>query len=171
MKPASTPRLFGLSRRNFLGRLSLTAVAGGAASGLSLPDFCLADEGDKGPVDCGPPPPAKPQHQTGGESFPPLPLPATPLRRSEKKRPPSPPSLVGKAALGATRWTTKDGKRVQYRDWMTDPADVMTLLNWTADKMGIHYRAVDVEFAHFSFDPRELPALLLAGHNKFELND
>ena len=78
---------------------------------------------------------------------------------------------MGKAALGATRWITKDGKRVQYRDWMTDPADVMTLLNWTADKMGIHYRAVDVEFAHFSFDPRELPALLLAGHNKFELTD
>ena len=42
---------------------------------------------------------------------------------------------------------------------------------WTADKLGINYRAVEVDFAHFSFDPRELPALLLAGHNKFELTD
>ena len=54
---------------------------------------------------------------------------------------------------------------------MTDPADVITLLSWTSQKMGINYRAIDVDFAHFSFDPRELPTLLLAGHNKFELND
>ena len=129
-----------------------------------------AHEGDSGPIDCGPPPPAEPHHQTGGESFPPLPLPATPLRRSEKKRPPSPPALVGKAALGAVRWTTRDGRRVQYRDWMTDPGDVIALLRWTADKLGINYRAVEVDFGHFSFDPRELPVLLLAGHNQFELD-
>ena len=74
-------------------------------------------------------------------------------------------------ALGPVRWITKDGKRVQYRDWMTDPADVMTLLDWTAEKLGINYRAIEADFAHFSFDPRELPALLFAGHNKFELTD
>ena len=73
---------------------------------------------------------------TGGESFPPLPLPATPLRRSEKKRPPTPPALVGKMAMGPTRWVTKDGKRVQYRDWMTDPADVDSLLAWTEREAG-----------------------------------
>ncbi len=28
----------------------------------------------------------------------------------------------------------------QYRDWMTDPADLDSLLNWTNDKLGIHYR-------------------------------
>jgi hypothetical protein len=54
---------------------------------------------------------------------------------------------------------------------MTDPADIITLLNWTSEKLGIHYRAVEADFAHFSFDPRELPALLFAGHNKFELTD
>jgi hypothetical protein len=74
-------------------------------------------------------------------------------------------------ALGATRWVTKEGKRVPYRDWMTDPADVITLLSWTADKLGINYRAIDADFTHFSYDPRELPALLLAGHNRFELDD
>jgi hypothetical protein len=60
---------------------------------------------------------------------------------------------------------------VMYRDWMTDPADVITLLSWTNKKLGINYRAVDADFEHFSFDPRELPALLLAGHNKFQLPD
>ena len=54
---------------------------------------------------------------------------------------------------------------------MTDPADVNTLLEWTNEKLGINYRAIEADFDHFSFDPRELPALLFAGHNKFELTD
>jgi hypothetical protein len=170
MKPYDPPREDGISRRRFIGRLGITATIGGTG-GLTLPTMLLADDGDSGPIDCGPPPLAKTQHRAGGESFPPLPYPATPLRRSEKKRPPSPPALVGKASLGATRWVTKDGKRTQYRDWMTDPADVMTLLTWSSEKLGINYRAIEVDFGHFSFDPRELPVLLLAGHNKFTLND
>ena len=171
MKPLVTIGGTELSRRKFIERLGWTAAVGSGARALGGAALCWADEGDSGPIDCGPPPRAKPQHQTGGESFPPLPLPATPLRRSEKKRPPSPPALVGKVALGDTRWITKDNRRVQYRDWMTDPADVTTLLAWSAQKLGIHYRAVETDFAHFSFDPRELPALLLAGHNHFELSD
>ncbi len=92
------------SRRRFIKKLGLSAALGGAVSNLSLRAFVWSAEANSGPIDCGPPPPAKPQHQTGGESFPPLPLPATPLRRSEKKRPPSPPALVGKMAMGPTRW-------------------------------------------------------------------
>ncbi len=157
-------------RRSFLRRLGLTAATTGVAGSSPWLGLVLADD-NSGPIDCGPPPAAKPQHQTGGESFAPLPLPATPLRRSEKKRPPTPPALIGKAALGNIRWTTKNGQRVPYRDWMTDPADVMTLLSWTSNQLKINYRAIEVDFAHFSFDPRELPALLFAGHNKFELND
>ena len=41
------------------------------------------------------PPKAKPDRRNAGEGVAPLPLPATPLRRSEKKREPSPPALVG----------------------------------------------------------------------------
>jgi len=156
----------GLSRRRFLGRVGVSAAVGG----LGLPSVGWAQEGS-GPIDCGPPPKAKKQSRTGGEAFPPLPLPVTPLRRSEKKRPPSPPALVGKMAMGQPRWIERDGKRVMYRDWMTDPADVKTLLEWTNQKLGIHYRSVEADFAHFSFDPRELPALLLAGHNRFSLSD
>lgn len=158
----------GGSRREFLRQIGLLSAAG--AGGLTWPAWLAAGE-NSGPVDCGPPPKAAPQHRTGGESFPPLPLPATPLRRSEKKRPPSPPALIGKMAMGPVRWATRDGKRTAYRDWMTDPADVDTLLKWTNQELGLHYGAQEADFAQFSFDPRELPALLLAGHNQFELTD
>jgi len=169
MESSEDLRIGGLSRRRFLERAGLTYVVGTAA-GLAVPSLAWGEE-NSGPIDCGPPPKAKPQHRTGGEGFAPLPLPVTPLRRSEKKRPPSPPALIGKAAMGAPRWITRDGKRVMYRDWMTDPADLNTLLEWTSAKLGINYRAMEADFAHFSFDPRELPAILLAGHNKFQLTD
>ncbi|MFO0910122.1 MAG: DUF4159 domain-containing protein [Isosphaeraceae bacterium] len=54
---------------------------------------------------------------------------------------------------------------------MTDPADLDSLLNWTNSKLGIHYRKAEADFDHFSFDPRELPALLFAGHNHFTLDE
>lgn len=159
-----------LSRRKFLERIGLTAVAVPAAAGaLGVPSLAWAE--DSGPVDCGPPPKAQKQSRTAAEGFAPLPLPVTPLRRTEKKKPPAPPALVGKMAMGPIRWVTKDGKRVQHRDWMTDPADVNTLLVWTNEKLGINYRSIDADFEHFSYDPRELPALLFAGHNKFSLTD
>ncbi len=158
----------GLSRRRFIESVGLGYALGGAAA-LGVPAIGWAAEEDSGPVDCGPPPPAKPQHQTGGESFPPLPLPATPLRRSEKKRPPTAPPLVGKMAMGAPKLVVRGGKQVTQRDWLTDPADLISLLTWTNEKLGISYRAIEADFDHFSYDPRELPALLLAGHNKFEL--
>ncbi|MFZ5831322.1 MAG: DUF4159 domain-containing protein [Planctomycetota bacterium] len=160
-----------LSRRHFLERVGITAAATGAAGSVGLPSIVLGADEASGPIDCGPPPKAAPQHRTGGESFAPLPLPVTPLRRSEKKKPPSPPALVGKMAMGPIRWVTKEGKRTQYRDWMTDPADVHTLLEWTSEKLGIRYGCVEADFEHFSFDPRELPAVLFAGHNKFDLSD
>jgi len=159
-----------LGRRSFLRRFGLICAAGGVSGPLTLPRIVLGEEG-RGPVDCGPPPPAKPQHRKGGESFPPLPLPATPLRRTEKKRPPAPPALVGKMALGPVRWVTQGERRVKYRDWMTDPADVQTLLQWMSQRLAIDYRPVEADFEHFSYDPRELPAILLAGHNEFSLTD
>jgi hypothetical protein len=158
------------SRRKFLESIGLTAAASGVAGSVRLASLARSEE-NSGPVDCGPPPKAKAQHRTGGEGMAPLPLPVTPLRRSEKKRPPAPPALIGKMGLGPTRWITKDGKRVQYRDWMTDPADISTLLLWTNEKLGINYRSIESDFNQFSYDPRELPALLFAGHNKFTLND
>ena len=145
-------------------------AAGTSVSGATGPVLSWAEE-HSGPIDCGPPPQAKPQHRKGAEGFAPLPLPVTPLRRTEKKREPAPPALIGKMALGPIRWITREGKRVKYRDWMTDPADIDTLLKWTSQKLGINYRALETDFLHFSYDPRELPALLFSGHNAFTLPD
>jgi hypothetical protein len=154
------------SRRRFLREAGLAPWAAGS---LALPAWAYGQEGS-GPVDCGPPPRAKPQNRTGGEAFPPLPLPVTPLRRTEKKRPPAPPPLVGKMAMGPIRYVVQDGRRVARRDWMTDPADVDSLLAWTNEKLGVRYGKAEADFEHFSYDPRELPALLFAGHDNFTLD-
>ena len=49
-------------------------------------------------VPLGKPPEAPPKRVNGAEGFPPLPLPATPLRRTERHRQPTPPALFGKVA-------------------------------------------------------------------------
>jgi len=64
------------------------------------------------------PPPPRPQRRAGGESLAPLPLPVTPQRRTEKKRPPRPPVLIGKIAQG------------RERDWMVNMNDANNLLRW-----------------------------------------
>jgi Domain of unknown function (DUF4159) len=159
------------SRRDFLLEAALRGGSALGIPGLLAVGSPLLAQDATGLIDCGPPPMARPQNRMGGESVPPLPLPATPQRRTEKKRPPAPPALIGKMALGPVRYYQKDGKRVPLRDWMTDPSDLDSLLRWTNEKLGIHYRKMETDFQHFSYDPRELPALLFAGHNHFELED
>ena len=119
---------------------------------------------------CGPPPRAKPKRRTAGESFPPLPLPATPLRRSEQKRQPAPPALVGKVAYAPARWITRGGRRYLFRDWTTDPADISNLLNWTNSQLGIRYRSVQLELDKFSYDPAEMPIMYFTGHEPVRLS-
>ena len=113
---------------------------------------------------CGPPPKAKPHRRTAGESFPPLPLPATPLRRSERQKEPSPPALVSKMAYGPIKWAVRDGKRYSYRDWKTDPDDMNSLLRWVNARLGIRYRCIETTWGKFSYDPTETPILYFTGH-------
>ncbi|NOX56192.1 MAG: DUF4159 domain-containing protein, partial [Planctomycetes bacterium] len=158
-----------MTRRRFVERVARDgAILTGLGTGLT-PEMLLLAAENSGPITCGPPKKAKPHRRKAGESFPPLPLPVTPLRRTERKRPPAPPALVAKMALGKTRFRTVDGKRVAYRDWMTDPGDIDSLLRWLNQKLGIRYRPVEGDFAHFSFDPREIPAILLTGHEAMRL--
>lgn len=78
---------------------------------------------------CDPLPPAKPPAQmSGGEGVPPLPLPAVPLRRTEKKNPPRPPVLVVKVDSGRGQG-----------DWNTNPQDVENLLRWMAKNLGVSF--------------------------------
>lgn len=145
------------TRRAFLGIMAAMA-AGGVTTNLFAPD-------------CGAPPPAKPNRWTGGESFPPLPLPATPLRRSEKKRPPAPPTLIGKVQYGATKTGKReDGSTYTYRDWTTDPGDVRSIMDSVKNTLGLAYKGTDVQLKGFSWDPTEIPVLYLTGHEGFEFS-
>jgi hypothetical protein len=97
------------------------------------------------------PPPARPQRRSGGEGVPPLPLPATPLRRSEKKREPAPPVLVAKAAYTGNVYNITN--------------DVLNLLNWAGSDLQITYRPVTIPLDRFTFDPTEIPVFYLTGHD------
>jgi len=103
------------------------------------------------------PPLAKPQRRNAGEGAPPLPLPATPLRRSEKKREPSPPALVGSVTF--SRASLK-GSGV---DWQTTIIDIEKWVQFTNASLGQRYRFVGTDFSKFSYDPTELPILYFTG--------
>jgi hypothetical protein len=106
--------------------------------------------------ECGHAPPAKsPQHIKAGESFPPLPLPATPLRRSERKNPPAPPILVGKVRCGPDEtWTRADN-------------DVENLLKLATQQLGLAYSTTWVDLNRFSYDPDEVPILYITSVEPF----
>jgi hypothetical protein len=128
--------------------------------------------GDLALADFEPPPPPKPHRRKAGESFPPLPLPVTPLRRTEKKRPPEPPALIGKVQYGKRIWkTTKDGRRYSYFDWQGDTTDAHNLVKQANSLLNIQYRWVYTKFSDFSYTPAELPILYITGHQPFELTD
>ncbi|MBI2900277.1 MAG: DUF4159 domain-containing protein [Planctomycetes bacterium] len=125
---------------------------------------------DDGP--CGLPPEGKPQRIKGGESFPPLPLPATPLRRTERKREPAPPTLVGKLTWGEYHSTVQsDGRKVGWYDWNTDPADMQRLMKFANAKLNVKYRHINVDAKSFSWDPTEIPVLYVQGRKALRFDD
>lgn len=113
----------------------------------------------------GPPPKAAPQRISGGESFPPLPLPATPLRRSERKREPSPPKLVGKVIWGeSATFEYEGGTKTDIADWNLCPADLQELLAKVRQSpLEAAYGFETVDLATFHGDPERLPVLFLSG--------
>ena len=102
-------------------------------------------------------PKAAPQRRNAGEGFPPLPLPATPLRRSERKREPSPPALVGSVTF------SEAALRKANVQWQTTIIDIEQWVNWTNNQLGQRYRFVQTDFSKFSYDPTELPILYFTG--------
>jgi hypothetical protein len=109
------------------------------------------------------PPKAKPQHRTAAEGVPPLPLPATPLRRSERKREPSPPALIGMINFSASRFEIVDGERRQVSAFPTTQLDIERLMRYANGQLGIKYRFVPTSLEQFSWDPAELPLLYCTG--------
>ncbi|MEI7767451.1 MAG: DUF4159 domain-containing protein [Phycisphaerae bacterium] len=102
------------------------------------------------------PPAAAPARISGGESFPPLPLPATPVRRTERKREPAPPALVGKITLNVTDGTT-------VSNYPTVALDIENLMNYTNNQLKLRYRFIETDLTKFSYSPVELPVLYITG--------
>jgi hypothetical protein len=109
------------------------------------------------------PPRAKPQRQSGAEGVAPLPLPATPLRRSEKKRQPAPPALVGMINFSTKVAQDANGNRADTESFPTTQIDIERLMSFANNRLNIHYRYIDTSLASFSHDPTELPVLYLTG--------
>ena len=127
----------------------------------SIPGWAGEDDYLK-PV--GKPPVAKAQRRQGGEAFPPLPLPVTPLRRSEKKRPPSPTALIGKVVWGSyLDYTWENGITARVFDWNMVPADCQQLLRMVKQYTKMEYKTQTVDLASFSGNPSEIPVLFFSG--------
>lgn len=128
------------------------------AFSLALP--ALADDFDNPKAK---PPQAKPQRHTAAEGVPPLPLPATPLRRSEKKREPAPPALVGMISFNDAAFKMIDGQRTPVAAFPTTQVDIERLMRVANAKLNIRYRYVPTTLDAFSWDPAELPLLYITG--------
>ncbi len=123
-------------------------------------------------VPLGMPPKAKPRRISGGEGFPPLPLPVTPLRRSERKREPAAPKLFGKVIWGETA-TFKDekGQLQKYADWNLCPDDLPQLFRKARQcNLGMEYGSDPVDLTSFSGSPDELPVLFFSGTRTIRLS-
>jgi hypothetical protein len=115
-------------------------------------------------VPLGPPPEAAKRRISGGESFPPLPLPATPLRRTERKREPSPPKLAAKIVWGEdASFTYGSGAQTQIADWNLCPGDLQQLMRTASGRLGVTYGADSFSLATFDGDPAKIPILFFSG--------
>ena len=112
---------------------------------------------------CGPPPRKDPQRQTSAEGMPPLPLPVTPLRRSEPKAEPAPPLMIAKLEYGTSQ------------DWNTDPGDVDNLMRHCRYELGVWYGWKSLAMSelvaqHKAGTGSKIPILYISGHEAFELS-
>ena len=115
-------------------------------------------------VPLGPPPEAGKRRISGGEAFPPLPLPATPLRRTERKREPSPPKLIAKIVWGeGASFTYDSGDKLSIADWNLCPGDVQQIMKSASARLGVTYGADSFSLATFDGDPAKTPMLFFSG--------
>lgn len=141
-----------------------------AAAAMLSSAFGASEDDYLKPV--GLPPKAKPQMRQGGEALPPLPLPATPLRRSEKKRPPSPSTMIGKVIWGSyLDYTWEDGQVTRVYDWNMVPADCQSLLRSAYKHLNMDYKVESTSLDGFSATPAEIPVLYFSGGRSLNFTD
>jgi hypothetical protein len=113
---------------------------------------------------CGPPPRKNPERQTSAEGAPPLPLPVTPMRRSEPKAEPAPPLMIAKLEYGT------------IQDWNTDPGDVDNLMRVVRQELGLwygwrHYNINELVSHNKAGKSCTIPILYMSGHEPFEFTE
>ncbi len=139
------------------------AVASLLALGLMCDARLRADE-NEWLVPLGLPPQAAPKRISGGEGVPPLPLPATPIRRSERKREPKAPLLIGKIVWGeSAEYRYAGGETRQIADWNLCPDDLAQLMRKAGRWFGLSYGSQAVSLNAFDGDPQTTPVLFLSG--------
>ncbi len=142
-----------MSSRPFSALLSCLLIAITASAGL-LEDMGIDSDASRKVKnqEFAPKPVTKPPAQhSGAESIPPLPLPAVPLRRTEKKNPPRPPVLIAKLA-------TND-----RTDWATSPEDADNLLKFMAKELNVQFSTINLPENQIPADASEIPVLYRSG--------
>jgi len=148
-------------RREFI----VTTTGTLAAAGMGAPALLqAAPDAQRKLGTCGPPPRKNPQRETAAEGMPPLPLPATPLRRSEPKAEPAPPVMIAKLEYGTTQ------------DWNTDPGDCDNLMRHVREGLGLWYgwkqmNVAELVAKHQAGQKTKIPLLYISGHEAFEFSD
>ncbi|MEI7729450.1 MAG: DUF4159 domain-containing protein [Verrucomicrobiota bacterium] len=123
-------------------------------------------------VPLGPPPQAAPRRINGGEGVAPLPLPATPLRRSERKRDPSPPKLLTKVIWGDTaEYKFENGRAAQVADWNQCPADLQQIMQKASGTVGTPYGSEAMSLSAFHWDPIKSPVLFFSGSRTLKFSE
>lgn len=97
-------------------------------------------------------------------------------RRSEKKKPPSSPSLVviSKLEYGDKLTAfTPDGREYSFNRWAGSPNDAYYLASQITArfKTGVSYRHINSPFAGLAFTPFEIPLIYISGDYVFSFTD
>jgi len=139
-----------------------TAIVTGLAVLIAVSQTAMAQRvlrgKDRKPGPCAPPPPPKRQSIASAEGKSPSPiakLPCSPTRRTEKKSPPAPPTLIAKISFG------------DNSNWQTDKNDVFNLMRIVKRHLNVEYRPTVTTFKQFGFDPNKVPILYFTGHYPF----
>jgi hypothetical protein len=90
--------------------------------------------------------------------MPPLPYPAVPQKRQEKKNPPQPPTLLTKIKNG------------DAEDWARTPNDLKGLLEWLSGEMNVHFSSNIKSFDEINPEPAKNPMLYRSGYKPFTLS-
>ncbi len=134
------------------------------AAGTFLPGVLVHGGENDWLVPLGAPPQAAPRRISGGEGFPPLPLPATPLRRSERKREPSGPKMIAKLMWGESAdFKYDNGLSTQVSDWNQCPGDLQQIVRKAGAALGTSYSTDVLSLSSFRGDPVRTPVLFLSG--------